>query len=60
MTVFEKMRGTQIPDYSPEMWMDGYKPWEILEAARKRTTDKDLTKTEPSAVVNVKVEVKNK
>ena len=35
MTVFEKMRGKQIPDYYPEMWMDGYKPYEIMEAARK-------------------------
>lgn len=33
MTVFEKMRGKQIPTYYDTMYMDGYKPWEILEAA---------------------------
>ena len=33
MTVFEKMRGKQIPAYYDTMYMDGYKPWEILEAA---------------------------
>ena len=35
MTVFEKMRGKQIPDYYPEMWMDGYEPGQIVEAAHK-------------------------
>ncbi len=34
MTVIEKMRHKQIPDYYPTMYQDGYKPWEILEAAR--------------------------
>ena len=33
MTVFEKMRGKRIPDYYDGMYMDGYKPYEILEAA---------------------------
>ena len=33
MTVFEKMRGKRIPDYYDGMYKDGYKPWEILEAA---------------------------
>lgn len=33
MTVFKKMRGKQIPAYYDGMYMDGYKPWEILEAA---------------------------
>lgn len=32
-TVFEKMRGTRIPDYYDGMYLDGYKPWEIIEAA---------------------------
>ena len=32
-TVFEKMRNRQIPDYYPTMYLDGYKPYEILEAA---------------------------
>ena len=60
MTVFEKMRGKQIPDYTPEMWMDGYKPYEILEAARKQMIDNALTETEPPAAVNINVEVNRK
>ena len=35
MTVFEKMRGTRIPDYYDGMYKDGYQPWEIIEAAHK-------------------------
>ena len=33
MTVFEKMRGKQIPEYYDTMYMDGYQPHEIIEAA---------------------------
>ena len=33
MTVFEKMINRRLPDYYPTMYQDGYKPWEILEAA---------------------------
>ena len=32
-TVFERMRGTRIPDYYDGMYRDGYQPWEIVEAA---------------------------
>ena len=32
-TMFEKMRGTRIPDYYDGMYKDGYQPWEIVEAA---------------------------
>ena len=32
-TVFEKMRNKHIPEYYDGMYLDGYKPWEILEAA---------------------------
>ena len=32
-TVFEKMRNKHIPDYYPTMYQDGWKPYEILEAA---------------------------
>jgi len=32
-TVFEKMRNKQIPDYYDGMYLDGYKPYEILESA---------------------------
>lgn len=56
MTVFEKMRGAQIPDYYPTMWKDGYKPWEILEAARKTHTRTE----EAPAAVSFNVEVRKK
>lgn len=32
-TMFEKMRGTRIPDYYDGMYLDGYSPAEIVEAA---------------------------
>ena len=32
-TVIEKMRNKQIPDYYDGMYLDGYKPYEILESA---------------------------
>ena len=35
LTVFEQMRGSRVPDYYDGMYRDGYKPWEILEAAHK-------------------------
>lgn len=31
-TMLEKMRNKQIPDYYDGMYLDGYKPYEILEA----------------------------
>lgn len=33
MTVFEKMRRKQIPEYYDGMYLDGYTPQEIIEAA---------------------------
>ena len=32
-TMLEKMRNRKIPDYYPTMYQDGYKPYEIVEAA---------------------------
>ena len=32
-TVFEKMRNKRIPDYYDGMYKEGYRPYEILEAA---------------------------
>lgn len=32
-TMFEKMRGTRIPDYYDGMYLEGYSPAEIVEAA---------------------------
>ena len=56
MTVFEKMRGVQIPDYSPKMWMDGYEPWQILEAGHKSM----IENAEADAPADVNVEVSHK
>ena len=43
-SVFEKMRNRQIPDYYPTMYQDGYKPYEILEAAALKEAMEDLLK----------------
>ena len=32
-TVFDKMLGRPLPDYYDNMYLDGYKPWEIIESA---------------------------
>ena len=58
MTVFEKMRGVQIPDYSPTMWMGGYEPWQILEAGHKSMIEN--AEADAPANVNVNVEVSHK
>ena len=34
-TMFEKMRGTRFDQYYDTMYLDGAKPWEIIEAAKK-------------------------
>lgn len=56
MTVFEKMRGAQIQDYYPTMWMDGYEPWEILQSVHKTMREQDA---EPDNL-NINVEVNKK
>ena len=33
MTIMEQMRGKQLPPYYATMYQDGYKPYEIIEAA---------------------------
>lgn len=57
-TMFEKMRGTRIPDYYTGMHNEGWKPWEILEAARNAI----IHENEAKAPMNVRfqVEVKTK
>ena len=35
MTVFDKMRRRPLPDYYDTMYMDGYEPYEIIEAAHR-------------------------
>lgn len=66
-TVFEKMRNRQIPDYYPTMHLDGYKPYEILEAAsnsiikqyRERQKESAPPEDEPMNV-QFQVEVKHR
>ena len=66
MTVFDKMRRRPLPDYYDTMYMDGYKPYEIIEAAHRTMIKQynarmDADRQEP-APMNVKfnVEVKTK
>ena len=60
MTVFEKMRGKRIPDYYDGMYMDGYKPYEILEAAHNSIVQQYEARQAESATpepMNVKFRV---
>ncbi|MBR0341844.1 MAG: hypothetical protein IJH64_06295 [Oscillospiraceae bacterium] len=69
-TVFEKMRNKKIPDYYDGMYLDGYKPYEILEAAhnsiikqyteRQQEAEAEPTPDEPPMNVRFQVEVKKK
>ena len=66
-TVFEKMRNRQIPDYYPTMYLDGYKPYEILEAASNSIIKQYMERQEESAPpedepmnVHFQVEVKHR
>ena len=66
MTVFDKMRRRPLPDYYDTMYQDGYKPYEIIEAAHRTMIKQynarmDADRQEP-APMNVKfnVEVKTK
>ena len=65
-TVFEKMRGTRIPDYYDGMYKDGYQPWEKLEAAQKSIIKEHearqaaATAETPDAPMNVHFQVEVK
>ena len=66
MTVFDKMRRRPLPEYYDTMYMDGYKPYEIIEAAHRTMIKQynarmEANRQEP-APMNVKfnVEVKTK
>ena len=64
-TVFEKMRGTRIPDYYDGMYKEGYQPYEILEAARNSIIHEHearIAEQEEAEPLNVRflVEVKRK
>lgn len=59
-TVFDKMRGTRIPDYYPTMYKDNYKPWEIIEAAHNSIIKEAAARQaerEPQMPTNVKFRV---
>lgn len=63
MTVFEKMTNRRLPDYYPTMYLDGYKPWEIMEAAHNSIIkEAEARKAERDAVapMNVKFRVEVK
>ena len=60
MTVFEKMRGKQIPAYYDTMYMDGYQPHEIIEAAHNSIVQQYEARQAESATpepMNVKFRV---
>lgn len=60
MTVLEQMRDKRLPDYYPTMYQDGYKPWEVLQAARNSIAASyyEDREAEIPSNVNLKVEVK--
>ena len=65
-TVFEKMRNRKIPEYYDGMYQDGWKPYEILEAAHnsiiKQYMERQEADTPTDEPMNVRfqVEVKHK
>ena len=65
-TMLEKMRNRKIPDYYPTMYQDGYKPYEIVEAAHNSIVKQYLerqeadTPTDEPMNVRFQVEVKHK
>ena len=65
-TMFDKMRGTRIPGhYYDGMYKDGYKPYEIIEAAHNSIIKEHEARQavqEPGTPMNVhfQVEVKRK
>ena len=61
------MRDKHIPDYYPTMYQDGYKPYEILEAASNSIISQHMERQEESAPpvdepmnVHFQVEVKKR
>lgn len=63
-SVFEKMTG-DIPDYKSTMYLEGYKPYQILQACRKsminRYYEQEIQKEQAEPMnVKMRVEVKQK
>ena len=64
-TMIEKMRGTRIPDYYDGMYLDGYSPAEIVEAAHNFIIKQHMAAQEEKASevplnVHIQSEVKTK
>ena len=64
-TMIEKMRGTRIPDYYDGMYLDGYSPAEIVEAAHNSIIKQHMAAQEEKASevplnVHIQSEVKTK
>ena len=64
-TMFQKMTNRSIPDYYPTMSLDGFQPWEILEAAHNTMIKEHEARVEEQdadlpATVNFNVEVHNR
>ena len=62
MTVFESLSGRSLPEYYDGMYLDGYKPYEILQAAHNTMLDRYEEQSEAPQPMKVKfqVEVKKK
>ena len=65
MTIIDQMRPRTLPEYYDTMFMDGYKPYEILEAAHRTLYEQAMARKEDrnaETPMNVKlnVEVKKK
>ena len=56
MTVMEKMRMTQLPEYSKTMYREGFSPYEVLQSARDTFT-KRQKEQEADAPMTVHFEV---
>lgn len=65
-TMFERMRGTRVPDYYYDgMYLDGYSPAEIVEAAHNSIIKQHMAAQEEKASevplnVHIQSEVKTK
>ncbi len=61
--MMELMGQKKIPDYYPTMYLDGYKPWEILNAMRKTMYKQYQERTEATPdwdSIQIKSEVRVK
>ena len=62
-TMFEKMRGSRIPDYYDDMYKDNFQPWEIIEAAHSsiiKEHEARLAEQEPEVPMKVHFQVEVK